>query len=269
MQMTDRFLKQVYARAAQPLAVFFVALLLAPVSGCGLFSSVPKGEMYYSEEAGEFVPVPSVAPQNDPPTAKSVEAPAEKPAPPEEPPVSSFATIGGEPVLQVGYRIRVAVMVNEAVEVDPTELQISDQLEITLPLIGKVSCDGLTLTGLRSRLVSRYSEFIREPEVTVSFVYSPDAPSPYGQVYVQGRVVREGWVNIPPTRILRLSQAIQYAGGFATSAKKNSIRVTRRDQDGALQTFSIDMESIGKTGSLDKDIALKPNDVVYVRESNF
>jgi ribosomal protein L16 Arg81 hydroxylase len=43
--------------------------------------------------------------------------------------------------------------------------------------------------------------------------------------------------------------------------------VTRREQDGSLKKFSVDIELIGKEGRADLDIMLKPGDVVWVPES--
>ncbi len=174
-----------------------------------------------------------------------------------------------EPVLKVGYTLRISVMVGDTEELKPTEVQISDREEITLPLVGKISCHGVTLDGLRSRLTSRYEEFMRNPEVTVSFVYDNSIASPYGQVFVQGRVNASGWINIPPTRVLKLSRAIQLAGGFAPSARKSKVWVTRKDEEGNARRIVVDVEAIGKHGDLDKDIVLEPDDVIYVGESYF
>lgn len=182
----------------------------------------------------------------------------------------SAAAIGSKaPVIGRGYRLQVTVMVGDNNEVGPMEVLVSEKEEITLPLVGRVPCGGLTIEALHSRLAGRYAEFFADPEVIVSFAYSEDGISPYGQVLVQGRVHREGWVNIPPTRNLRLSHAIQRCGGFSSSALRSSVRVTRRLDDGTVNVFKINFKDIGKKGALEKDILLEPNDVVYVDESNF
>lgn len=174
-----------------------------------------------------------------------------------------------EPIIGQGYRIKVTVMIGDKVEVGPTEVMVSDREEIILPLLGRVPCGGLTINGLHSRLASRFAEFFADPEVIVAFAYNDDGISPYGQVLVQGRVHREGWINIPPTRNLRLSHAIQRAGGFASSALRRKVLVTRRDDDGVMHRIVVDFKAIGKNGALEKDILLEPNDVIFVDESNF
>lgn len=176
-----------------------------------------------------------------------------------------------EPTVSAGYRIKVLVMIGDKAEVGPLEVQVSEKEDIMLPLVGRVHCGGMTIIALHSLLADRYSEFFNEsPEVTVSFIYSDDGISPYGQVYVYGRVKKEGWINIPPTRNLRLSHAIQRAGGFATSALRSKVRVTRKGVNGEEDRVrEVNFKDVGKRGALDQDIILEPFDVIYVDESNF
>lgn len=172
----------------------------------------------------------------------------------------------GEPYLRAGFRVQVLVQVGDHVEVGPLTVQVNDNLEVILPTIGKVDCTGLVLNGLRSRLTSRYGEFIHNPEVTVSFVVDAGAASPWGQVYVSGRVHSEGWFNIPATRDLRVSRAIQMAGGFSTSARKSSICVSRAVGEGKVQKIYVDLTAVGEDGKMDEDILLKAGDAVWVAE---
>ena len=177
-------------------------------------------------------------------------------------------TPSGEPILRPGYVLRLAVSVGDKVEVNPFEVQISEKNDILVPFIGKVECDGLTINGLRSRLTTRYSEFFRNPEVSAQFVIRDAYTSPWGRVYIQGRVHREGWVSIPATRRLMLSDAIQEAGGFAQFAKRSNIRVSRRMKDGSIKRFKINLEEIGRQGRTENDMLLQSGDVVYVFESS-
>ncbi|MBR4613418.1 MAG: polysaccharide biosynthesis/export family protein [Kiritimatiellae bacterium] len=173
-----------------------------------------------------------------------------------------------DPIIGRGYRLKVLVRVGDRDEVGPLDVMVSEKGEISLPLAGRVMCEGLTINGLHSRLSGIYSEFFTDPDVDVHFAYSDDGISPYGQVLVQGRVHREGWVNIPPTRNLRLSHAIQRCGGFASSALRRKVFVLRR-KDGKIERHVIDFKAIGKNGELENDILLEPNDVIFVDESSF
>ena len=61
--------------------------------------------------------------------------------------------------------------------------------DITLPhlLQSPVACDGLTLDALKQKLVKLYSEFYKQPQVTVTFApYDGKGVSPWGTVTVLG-----------------------------------------------------------------------------------
>lgn len=174
----------------------------------------------------------------------------------------------GEPILRTGYIIQLTVMVADKAYVGPLEAQISALCEIQLPLVGSVDCTGLTLNGLRSRLTTRYSEYFNNPEVRAAFVVKSAATSPWGRVFVGGRVRREGWVSIPATRVLRVSEAIQQAGGFGTYARRDKIRVTRTNEDGKRETINVDLEDMVRRGKIDNDILLKHGDAVWVKETS-
>ena len=251
------------------------ALLCLTLSGCFMF----RGSSSETDDEGtslndfinDAMPLP-------PGTAAASTTPAQKPEAPDPDdnldvgmaPIfdDKAFTPSGEPILRPGYILRILVSVGDKVEVNPMEVQISEKNEITLPLVGKVECDGFTINGLRSRLVTRYSDFFRNPEVTATFVIRDRYTSPWGAVLIQGRVRKEGWVSIPATRRLMLSDAIQEAGGFAQFAKRNNIRVSRRLKDGSIKRFKIDLEEIGKQGKTENDIPLQSGDVVYVFESS-
>ena len=91
--------------------------------------------------------------------------------------------------------------------------------------------------------------------------------SPWGSVLVTGAVAREGPVNMPSTRDLTVTRAVMFAGGASPLADKSKVRVTRREADGKLTKFVIDLVKIGKDGRSDLDIALRSGDVVWVPES--
>lgn len=251
--------------------IFAVCIVFsaAMFSGCAVFggkTSDTNSGTSLSDFTSNLMPLPPTVSQ------QGAEPPASvKPANDEdiEPQIDNASfTNSGEPILRTGYILRITVSVGDKVEVDPQEVQVSDKNEITLPLVGKVDCNGLTINGLRSRLVTRYGEFFRSPEVTASFVVRDAYTSPWGRVYVQGRVNREGWVSIPATRYLTVSDAIQSAGGFGRSARRDNIRISRRMEDGNIKYFRVNLEEIGRKGKTENDKPLKSGDVVYVYESN-
>lgn len=134
---------------------------------------------------------------------------------------------------------------------------------ISMELIGQVKCDGLSLVGLQRKLESAYKKYYLKPSVTVNFVPGQGV-SPYGTVTVLGEVGRQGPVDVPPTMDLRLTKALQLAGGVNAIADKRHVQVTRCDKDGKQTKTKVDLIEIGEDGRPDKDMILKAGDVVWV-----
>jgi len=173
-------------------------------------------------------------------------------------------------VIRPGSLLNIQVYVGGNREVDITNARVADNGTITLPLIGNISIAGRPIETATDVLDFRYSNYFVSPQVTVDIVRDDDSDSfPWGFVTVLGRVKNQGRVAIPPTRDLTVSSAIQQAGGFATSARIRSIRVTRQLPDGESESFNINMRNIGRRGRSDQDIQLKPNDVVFIPEKLF
>lgn len=155
----------------------------------------------------------------------------------------------------------------------PVEMSanVDSQGRVTLPYMLRepIVCNGLTLDAFREKLLEAYQRYIRRPQVTVSFgPYDPRAGvSPYGFVTVLGEVVNPGPVNMPPTMDLTVTKALQMAGNTKPFANKRNVLVTRRAEDGTLSRKEVDIIEIGEEGRIEKDLVLRPGDVVYVRET--
>ncbi len=142
--------------------------------------------------------------------------------------------------------------------------------DVTLPhlLQNPVACDRLTLDALKQKLVKLYSEYYKQPQVSVTFApYDGKGVSPWGTVTVLGEVVSPGPVNMPPTMDLTVTKVLQAAGGVRPFANKSKIKVSRCDKDGKRTTFTIDLYEIGEKGRIEKDISLRAGDVVWVPET--
>lgn len=215
-------------------------------------------------------PVAPAPPANAREPARVVEPPATQVEPAEATtePVTEEAG-DNSPLLRPGLMIRTTVFVAGKREIDAEVKRVSDNSVLDMPFIGNVSVAGQTLSELNATLQNRYKEFFINPQVVAEFVLeeNPDAVSPWGSVSVLGRVKMPGRVNIPPTRDLSLSAAIQQAGGFDTSAKTSAILITRRKADGKTEQITVDFRSVGKRGNLENDVILKPGDVISVPES--
>ena len=175
----------------------------------------------------------------------------------------------GEPTVRPGLALRISVTASGSAAVQDTIKEVSANGEILMPLIGAVQCDGLTIIEMQERIKTAYKDFYIEPQVTVGFAYADNSgmKSPWGEVQVQGQVGRPGPVNMPSTRDLTVTRVLMLSGGTTALADKRKVRVTRREKDGALKRFIVNLDLIGKEGRSDLDVLLKPGDVVWVPES--
>ena len=175
----------------------------------------------------------------------------------------------GEPKIIPGLTLRVAVTASGAEAVKEEAKEVSANGEILMPLIGAVKCSGLTVVELQEKIKAGYKDYFLDPQVTVGFLYQENAgmKSPWGSVLVTGEVAHPGPVNMSATRDLTVTRVLMLAGGATPVADKRKVRVTRREKDGSLKRFLVDIELIGKEGRSDLDVALKPGDVVWVPES--
>ena len=170
---------------------------------------------------------------------------------------------------RIGPGMGLAITVGEtASEKPPVSMKLivdqKGELALSYLLPKPVPCDGLTLDAFKQKLVEEYSVFIRQPQVTVEFVYDGTGVSPWGTVTVMGEVGNPGPVNMPRTMDLTVTKVLQLAGGVKQFADKESIRVTRCDKDGIQTVTEVDLIEIGSRGRFDKDMVLRAGDVIYV-----
>lgn len=172
--------------------------------------------------------------------------------------------------LRSGVVFSMLVEVDGINEIEVEELRVRQDGSAVLPMVGAVDLDGLTLSEASEQLSMRYSMFYKEtPLIRMQFVLNASGDSsPWGYVTVLGRVKKPGRVNLPSTRDLTVSGAIQGADGFATSANLKAVRISRTDAQNGSRQIIVDMDMIGK-GEAIKDVHLKAGDLIYVPETIF
>ena len=98
-------------------------------------------------------------------------------------------------------------------------------------------------------------------------IYIP--PDKIVYIYVTGQVRSPGAIEVKQSLLphFTLLRAIAQAGGFSERAKKGSVLIKRIGEDGKERVMEVNVKDIekGKT----KDIPLKENDVVIVKETIF
>ena len=143
------------------------------------------------------------------------------------------------------------------------EVRVSQNGTITYPLIGSLTVGGLSTSEAEAAIAAKLNDFLKGPQVTV-FIKE------YGnkKVFVFGHVNKPGAIEIPTETKLTVLEAISQAGGFSPLAAPDRTRVVRM-LNGVSQSFTIEVSAITKKGEKDKDIALEPNDIVFIPESYF
>jgi polysaccharide biosynthesis/export protein len=143
---------------------------------------------------------------------------------------------------------------------------------VSLPLVGSVKVEGLTLGQLNNILSQSYAVYLKRPVVTASL----RAARPL-------KVAISGEVNRPGSYTLRLgsvdsqnqnqgqqgqkfpsvSDLIQQAGGLTTTADVSQVQV-RRNIQGRQQLYSLNMWELIQQGNQGQNITLRDGDVILI-----
>ena len=146
-----------------------------------------------------------------------------------------------------------------------TKTRITADGNITFPLLGAIHVAGMTTDEVEKKITDLLAkDYLVNPQVLVYIAgYAPK------QVSVIGCVNNPGKYNMSNERETTVLQAIAMAGGFSKIADVNSTRILRIDEKGKKQTIMINIKDITVRGEKEKDLPLKPNDVIFVPESFF
>ena len=134
---------------------------------------------------------------------------------------------------------------------------------ISLPLVGAVKVGGKTLGAAQALIEGKLSAYVVQPQVSL-FIEE------YGNrtFFVMGEVQKPGSYPIPTESRMTVLEAISTAGGFTPVAAQDRARVLRY-VNGESRSYTVDVRTITREGQKEKDIALEPNDVIFVPQSMF
>jgi polysaccharide biosynthesis/export protein len=164
----------------------------------------------------------------------------------------------GDYVLQQQDLIRVKVFQEEDLSL---EVRVSQELTVTLPLIGTMDLRGKTVRQAEELITQHYGkDYLVNPQVNVIVVE-------YWKRFVKvfGSVNTPGVIVFPPEEGLTLLGAISRAGGFSRLADKKKVILTRVAPDGNAETKTYDAEGLLSKG-IGEDVPLQPEDVINVGE---
>lgn len=144
----------------------------------------------------------------------------------------------------------------------PASLVVMDSGEVDVPYTGRVKAVDKTCNQLGEEIKKELEKkYYKKATVVLSLNV---ANRLLGRVYIWGQVHSQGPVNLVVNEQLTAAKAIMQAGGFADFANKRKVKVVRTAPQGTNQTFDLDMTDIMDKGDTEKDIALKPNDMIIV-----
>lgn len=165
------------------------------------------------------------------------------------------------PIASEDHRIGPGDSLNISVE-PATELSRSVTVQpdgsITMQLVGRLKVEGMTGTQLGDELERRLRRYVARPKVDVTIrQFSSRAVTIIGETEAAGGYsYQEG---------MRLFDLVSRSKGLTRRAAPNRVVIYRRDANGANyeSAFRVNFARVLE-GELDRDIDLRPGDVVYV-----
>jgi polysaccharide biosynthesis/export protein len=168
--------------------------------------------------------------------------------------------------LAVGDQLQIAVADVQGLSDAP--LKIEQDGTVTLPLVGKVRAEGLTVDQLRRDLTDRYSVYVRNPRVDVKLVTEQSQ-----SIVVAGAFKSPG---IYPLRGPRpLLEVISAVGGLAPNAGR-TVRITRRigagrnplpaaieDLNAGVNVATVSVARLAENPSLRDSVIVEPEDIIF------
>ena len=169
------------------------------------------------------------------------------------------AWTGGEPVYRLYPGDAIEVTVHTAPELS-REVEIGPDGRANLPLVGGVIVSQKTAPEAARTIADGYARVLRDPIVEVR-------PLSFGsqRILVGGEVNAPGPYPLPDGRTGVL-EAIMFAGGFQTTARRSAVVVLRRAPDGGAMMRIVDVRAALRGRPADM-IPLARHDVVFVPRS--
>ncbi len=143
-----------------------------------------------------------------------------------------------------------------------SEVIVRPDGEISLPLVGDLKAESLTLTELNNVITGKLRPYMTNLQVSIMVRHFSEQAN---KVVVLGEVPAPGVYRFggPPTIV----EVIASAGGYTKYAVLNSIMVFRGDVRAKPEVSRVNFAKIIKSGKLSENIFLKSNDIVYVPRS--
>jgi polysaccharide biosynthesis/export protein len=162
-----------------------------------------------------------------------------------------------ELVLGVGDVVGINVWDQKELNTDAT---IRPDGTITMPLVGDVKAAGETPTTLKAKIKVQLANFLKMGagnEVTVAV----RAWKSY-RFTIEGEVTRAGVFT--SDQYVTVAEALAMAGGLSRFAKRDEIKLLRKDAKGNVREIPLDFDALASGKRADMNIFVLPGDLIYV-----
>lgn len=208
--------------------LFATAFLVLGISACATTGSTSSSGSNVFFESSASSSIPATSKNSSPADTPSAFVPAIVDVPTDPEPDRTYR-IGPEDLLSI-----------EVFQVDElaTKEPVNDQGLIIMPLIGSVKVSGLTVEEAEQTIASKLGErFLNNPQVTIFVLESTRQ-----QVTVSGYVGKPG--IYPVGNQTTLTQLVTKAGGVKELGNKDEILVFRKQENGKINAYNVDLAAI-------------------------
>ena len=135
---------------------------------------------------------------------------------------------------------------------------INPEGNITVPQLGAVSVQGLSLAEAEAKIRLGLSRILIDPVVTVSLISERPV-----QIAIAGEISRPGIYPIA-SRTPRITDALQVAGGSTMNADLRKVQVRRNLLDGSIVTQDLDLYAPLQNGTALPNLRLQDGDTIFI-----
>ncbi|MDZ4758379.1 MAG: polysaccharide biosynthesis/export family protein [Bacteroidota bacterium] len=129
---------------------------------------------------------------------------------------------------------------------------------ISIPFVGKVKVDGMTISQLSDTIYSLYSKVYINPSVNVQLVSF--------NISVLGDVRTPG-LKIVGVSTINIFEAIGMGGDLSEEANRKTVKVLRKNKADKTDMYELDLTSVATLSS--EAFYLKSNDIIIVQQYNY
>ncbi|CDM95625.1 MULTISPECIES: SLBB domain-containing protein [Limnospira] len=175
----------------------------------------------------------------------------------------------GEYILGAGDTIEIDIFNVPEYSGERGRHQVSVDGSLNLPLIGRVTVQGMTIDQVSELLKERYGEYLQRPLITVKLLERRPV-----QVAIAGEVKRPGSYMVSGnsqsqnmggvSNAATVTGVLRMAGGITTSADIRQVKIRRPGGGGEETIVNLDLWELLQNGDLSQDLALRDGDRIYI-----